>query len=78
VTYQQLKELDPPELIYDSEGKISEIHYLDSVNPPSVVVHYEHGNALQHDINNAIICYYHDVEVTQDEITWFLARNSQK
>ncbi len=76
-TYKQLKELDQPVSIYDQEGKVEDYYYLDSVIPPSVVVHYEHGNALQQTIDTPIICYYHDVEVAQTEVLWFLEKHSQ-
>lgn len=77
-TYENSKNLNPkPESIYDLDGKIDEIHYLDSVIPPLVVVHYESGNAMQKSIDDSIICYYHDVEIYESEILWYLERNLQ-
>jgi hypothetical protein len=74
-TYDELRKLEPPTLIYDLDGEIEDIHYLDSVIPPICVVHYTHGNALQQPINTKVVCYYHDVEVHMNEIRWFLDRN---
>ncbi len=76
-TYKDLRTLEEPTAIYDSEGKIEELYYLDSVIPPSVVVHYTHGFADQKDIDTPIVCYYQDVEIHESEILWYLGKHSR-